>query len=41
MRPDRALDAACNWAALHPRWTCALLCAAIFIGGQADSWWLP
>lgn len=34
-------DAACNWLALHPRWTCALLCAGFILAGQADSRWLP
>lgn len=35
------LDAAANWLALHPRWTCALLCAGFILAGQADSRWLP
>lgn len=33
---DRALDAATNFLALHPRWTCALLCALILVAGQMD-----
>jgi hypothetical protein len=41
MRPASPFDAACNWLALHPRWTCALLCLGIFLAGQADTRWLP
>ena len=30
-----------NWLADHPRWVCAILCAAILIAGQLDQWVLP
>lgn len=33
---DRALDRACEWLAEHPRITCALLCASIYLAFLAD-----
>mgnify|MGYP001332618788 CR=1 FL=1 len=41
MRTASLPDQFVNFLALHPRWTCALLCAAIFLAGQADTRWLP
>lgn len=34
--PDRALDAAANFLATHPRLTCALLCLSIWVACQLD-----
>lgn len=33
---DALLNNACNWLALHPRVTCAALCALILVAGQMD-----
>nr|DAH84819.1 MAG TPA: hypothetical protein [Caudoviricetes sp.] len=37
---DRALDAAANYLALHPRITCAALLLMFELAGQLD-WYLP
>lgn len=36
--PETVGDRIVNWLAYHPRYTCALICASIWLAFLADRW---